>query len=88
MCLEIGVHLVVRQPRAWRAARLIDFAEFRRPHKHGGCPASYVRGHLPRNVKLLFDARDLGFESCPSWWIGYFLHKEMRPLRGSVEQQN
>jgi hypothetical protein len=43
---------------------------------------------LPRYVKLLFDARDLSFETCPSWWIGYFPHKETRLLRGEIKQQN
>lgn len=49
---------------------------------------SEIRGQLPRNEKQLFDDRDLGFEIFPLWWIGYFPHKEMRPLRGKVEQQN
>jgi hypothetical protein len=43
---------------------------------------------LPRNAKLLFDARDLGFETYPSWWIGYFPHKKTRLLRGEIKQQN
>jgi hypothetical protein len=43
---------------------------------------------LPRNAKLLFDTRNLGFETYPSWWIGYIPHKETRLQRGEIKQQD
>jgi hypothetical protein len=92
-CLEIGVHLLVRQWYAWNATHRFcssnsTLSLIRRPYKYSECPASYVRSQLPRNVNLLFDARDLGFEIFPSRWIVYFPHKDPCLLRSKVEQPN
>jgi len=43
---------------------------------------------LPRDLNLIFDGRDPGFEILASERIGHFSRKDSRPLRGKVEQQD